>query len=176
MDNFCRADFVAKMKPEMVVISGNDLKIMSAKKVKFYKQPTSAVSNKRRHAFYVQDGANCDCFDLSNSGQYIVMGRIKDKQRMTLTSVVKYDPRSKAGKQVLRAMKKSDGCSAADNNGRRKVSDIRERRRIAIKQGRKRNDRKNVGMQFRKVGNKGTYKQKERQKKDSSQNRNSKQD
>lgn len=169
MDNFCRAEFVAKIKPEMVVISGNDLKIMSAKKVKFYKNPTSAVSNKRRHTFYVQDGAKCDCFDLSNSGQYIVMGRVKDKQRMTLTSVVKYDPRSKAGKQMLRAMKNSDGCSAAANNGRRKI-----RRRIAIKQGKKRNERKNVGMQFRKVGNKGTKKQKERQKIDSSRNRNSK--
>ncbi len=89
----------------MVVISGNDLKITSAKKVKFEKIQTLAVSKKRRHTFYVQDGAKCDCFDLSNSGQYIVMGRVKDKRRMTVTSVIKHDPRSKALKQVLRTMK-----------------------------------------------------------------------
>lgn len=172
MDNFCRAEFVAKIKPEMVVISGNDLKITSAKKVKFYKTPTSAVvSNKRRHTFYVQDGARCDCFDRSNSGQYIVMGRVKDKQRMTLTSVFKYDPKTKAGKQLLRAMKNSDGCSAGNNNGRRKI-----RRRIAVKQGKKRNEKKDLAARYRKIGNKGANKQKERQRKDSSRNRNSKRD
>lgn len=141
-DSFCEVDFVAKIRPEMTVISGGDLKIIPGKKVKFYKTPSEKMMNKQRPMFYVEGGSTCDCFDLSttstnsnvdkksSNNQYLVMGHVQHKQRMILTHVVRYDAKSRAGRKALKALKKpKHRCQITKKiSGNEKVDDDDERR------------------------------------------------
>lgn len=116
---FCCCFFsVARIKPEIAVIIGNDLKLIPKKKAKFLKSPTGVVPHKRRQTFYIINGAKCDCFDPSYAAQYLVKGHVTGKYRMVITSAVKFDAKSKVWRKAVRTIKKANKCRGSDSKNR----------------------------------------------------------
>jgi len=122
INNFCAAQFVMKVKIDQIIVSGSDLKIMTAKKKKIYKRDLSIKTKELRLQadLFIVGGTNCDCpsTDVINkprpqgqqprpqSQHYLVMGS-KLEGRLVVTFITQFDGKAQGISRALRAIKKA---------------------------------------------------------------------
>ena len=100
------------MKVDSQVITGQDLKLSVKSKKKKYKAEKLSKRDLRNLLMYIKDGATCDCPQLTSAGskdKVIIMGHKKDG-RAIVSSIFKYDRKSKDLRQAIKAIQKEDTC------------------------------------------------------------------
>ncbi|XP_013393537.1 secreted frizzled-related protein 5 [Lingula anatina] len=115
--NFCRSEFVIKVRMRKSVTKNADTKLMiSKKKLKILKRD-SPIDKKefKRLSMYIENGANCKCDRLKQQQKkaenYIVMGR-KIQDKLVVTYLLPWPRKSQDFKKATRAMRKSDICQS----------------------------------------------------------------
>uniref|UniRef100_A0AAX7U3C0 Secreted frizzled-related protein 1 n=1 Tax=Astatotilapia calliptera TaxID=8154 RepID=A0AAX7U3C0_ASTCA len=97
---------VLKMKIKEVKKEKGDRKLIAAqKKKKVLKQGVLRKKDLKKLTLYIKNGANCPCSQLDSLGSnFLIMGRKVDQQ-LLLTSIHKWDKKSKELKVAIKYMK-----------------------------------------------------------------------
>lgn len=106
MEHFCASDFALKMKIKEVKKESGDRKLVAAqKKKKVLKMGTLRKKDLKKLVLYIKNGADCPCSQLDGLGSsFLIMGRKVDQQ-LLLTSIHKWEKKSKELKFAVKYMK-----------------------------------------------------------------------
>ncbi|KAJ8365334.1 hypothetical protein SKAU_G00141650 [Synaphobranchus kaupii] len=106
MEHFCASDFALKMKIKEVKKESGDRKLVAAqKKKKVLKMGALRKKDLKKLVLYIKNGADCPCAQLDGLGSsFLIMGRKVDQQ-LLLTSIHKWEKKSKELKFAVKYMK-----------------------------------------------------------------------
>lgn len=152
MDSFCKADFALRIKINQSIVTGSDVKIVTAKKWKVYKMASTLKKREMRsEPLYIEYGASCNCAELEHtqqingsSGQqqqqpkqagrrsanFLVTGR-KVNNRLVIDLLQPLEESSKDINRVMRAIRQRDICQTHQS-----TSPPKRRTETVITQGR----------------------------------------
>lgn len=120
LNRLCQADFVIRAKVEQNLVTGNDLKISTARKKKVLRAAKGSLKAKelRTGVVFLEGGAGCDCpaLDTVNgrrSDDHVIIAGNRTGDRRLVASFV-HGARSKGIRSVLRDLREKNACSRRD--------------------------------------------------------------
>ncbi|XP_064635511.1 secreted frizzled-related protein 1-like [Lineus longissimus] len=111
VDNFCRAQFVMKVKGKKVQTGASGLELTAAKKMKMFKKE-KLKKRFLQKPLSIGNGADCTCqrLNITEERNYLVMGNIVNKKPV-VSAIFKWSGKKKSTtRQGLKASKKKDVC------------------------------------------------------------------
>lgn len=133
IDSFCSSEFAIRVQPTQILVSGSDIKIITANKKKVYKSGGLEKKELRgQMVFYIENGAHCQCnilntdrtvssssVKLSNAGAadshstFLVIGNRKTSDRFVLTFIQALNHRSPNIARAMAAMRHKTVCNTS---------------------------------------------------------------